>query len=280
MNGVADFINDLAKRSIEANKANGGDYYDDSGLLVCGVCHTRKQCKFTLLGEEITAGCSCQCEIEKEKAEKAERERAEREKRIKELRKAGFPESNMQNWTFANDDMGNPKITQAMQKYVDDFEKFLKTGQGLLLYGSTGTGKTFAACEVANALIDKGYPVLVTNFARVINTLQGTFEKQKFIDSLNQFQLIVIDDLGTERDTPFAREQVFNIIDSRYRAGSPMIITTNLSSDEIKKAGDVENKRIYDRILERCFPIEVTGNNRRIKAVRERYNEMKDLLGL
>lgn len=232
------------------------------------------------MGEEITVSCTCQCEIEKEKAGKAERERAEREKRIKELRRAGFPESNMQNWTFANDDMGNPKITQVMQKYVDNFSKLCKTGQGLLLYGSTGTGKTFAACEVANALIDKGYSVLVVTLAWLINTLQGTFEKQKFIDSLNQFQLIVIDDLGTERDTPFAREQVFNIIDSRYRAGLPVIITTNLSSDEIKKPDDIKNKRIYDRILERCFPIEVTGNNRRIKAVRERYNEMKDLLGL
>lgn len=280
MDGVANVINDLAKRSIEANKANEGDYYDDEGLLVCGVCRKNKQCKITFFEEEKIVGCICQCEIDKQNAEKAERERAEREKRIRELRRAGFPESDMQKWTFENDDNENPKITQAMQKYVDKFAEFKEQGKGLLLYGSVGTGKTYAACEVANALIDRGYPVLVTNFARLINTLQGTFEKQEYIDSLNKFQLIIIDDLGIERDTSFAREQVYNIIDGRYRAGLPMIITTNLSIDKIKKPDDIENKRIYDRILERCFPLECNGKSRRLKKVRNDYEEMKRILGL
>lgn len=142
------------------------------------------------------------------------------------------------------------------------------------------THNTYAACEVANALIDKGYPVLVTNFARMINQIQGTFEKQEYIDSLNNFALIVVDDLGIERDSPFAKEQVYNIIDSRYRAGLPMIITTNLTIDKIKSPEDIENKRIYDRILEKCFPIEVTGGSRRRKAIRESYDDMKELLGL
>ena len=280
MEGVKEFINVLAERSIEANKATEGDYYDNEGLLVCGVCHTHKQCKIAPFGEERIVGCICQCEVDKRNAEKAERERAELEKRVKELRRAGFPESDMQNWTFANDDNTNPKITKAMMNYVDNFTDLRKAGKGLLMYGSVGTGKTYAACEVANALIDKGYPVLVTNFARLINTLQGTFEKQEYIDSLNRFQLIVIDDLGIERDTPFAREQVYNIIDGRYRAGLPMIITTNLSIDKIKNPDEMENKRIYDRILERCFPVEVAGNSRRVKAIRESYNDMKNLLGL
>ena len=90
----------------------------------------------------------------------------------------------------------------------------------------------------------------------------------------------MIDDLGIERDTSYAKEQVYNIIDSRYRSGLPMIITTNLTMDKIKNPEDIENLRIYDRILERCFPIEVSGGNRRRKAVREDYDAMKNLLGL
>jgi DNA replication protein DnaC len=186
----------------------------------------------------------------------------------------------MRNWTFANDDLTNEKITKVAQRYVDNFHELRKSGKGLLLYGNTGTGKTFTACEIANALIDKGYPVLVTNFARILNTLQGTFEKQDYIDNFNGYQLLVIDDLGIERDTAYAKEQVFNIIDSRYRSGLPMIITTNLTMEKIKNPEDIENRRIYDRILERCFPIEVSGSSRRRKAVREDYDEMKNLLGL
>jgi DNA replication protein DnaC len=120
----------------------------------------------------------------------------------------------------------------------------------------------------------------VVNFSRVLNTLQGTFEKQEYIDGFNNFQLLVIDDLGIERDTAYAKEQVYNIIDSRYRSGLPMIITTNMSMDKIKNPKDIENLRIYDRIVERCHPIEVSGINRRRKAVREEYDTMKNLLGL
>jgi DNA replication protein DnaC len=114
----------------------------------------------------------------------------------------------------------------------------------------------------------------------VLNELQATYVKQEYIDSLNDNSLLILDDLGIERDTAYAREQVYNVIDARYRAGLPMIITTNLTMDKLKSTQDIDNMRIYDRILEKCFPIEVDGGNRRRKAIRESYGEMKDLLGL
>ncbi len=273
-------VNNLIKQSLTAIPRNEGDYLGKDGLLYCGKCHTKKQTEVIFRGMKRHPMCLCKCESEKRDREEEEKKRKKFEQKINKLRCVGFPESNMQEWTFANDDMSNNRVTNAMQKYVDNFEKMKMQGKGLLLYGSVGTGKTFAACEVANALIDKGYPVLVTNFARIINALQATFEKQEYIDSFNRFSLLVIDDLGIERNTEFAKEQVYNIIDSRYRVGLPMIITTNLSIDKIKKPDDIENGRIYDRILERCFPIEITGQSRRRKAVRENYNDIKNMLGL
>lgn len=256
------------------------DYVQD-GLLHCGKCHTPKQCEVVLFGQVRKPMCLCKCA--NERREKAEAEQKQRELRIKadRFRRMGFPESDMQNWNFENDDMSNARLTQAMHNYVDNFKAMLKDGKGLLLHGTVGTGKTYAACEVANALIDKGYPVLVTNFARLTNTLQGMFDgKQEYIDSLNRFALLVIDDLGAERKSEFMQEMVYNIIDSRYRSGLPMIVTTNLAMDEIKSTESIGNARIYDRVLERCFPIEVTGASKRRKAVRESYADMKDLLGL
>ena len=276
-------IDGIAKQCELNNPKNEDDYTDSEGFLVCGKCHTRKQVEIVLFGEKKRPTCLCKCQKEKRDAEEAERKQAERQRAIKEMRQMAFPKEErekMQQWTFANDDMANERITRAMQNYVNNFSELKKQGKGLLLYGISGTGKTYAACEVANALIDKGYSVIVTNFARIINTLQGTFEKQEYIDGFNQFSLLVIDDLGIERDTPFAKEQVYNIIDSRYRAGLPMIITTNLSIDKIKNPEDIDNIRIYDRVLERCFPIEVAGSSRRRKAVRDSYGEMKELLQL
>ena len=275
------FIDGVIENSKDSIKAVQGDFVDEeTGLLMCGKCGTPKQCRVEILGTVRTPMCLCKCEVDKRDREEEERKRIEFENRVKRLRRDGFPEEQMQSWTFANDDLANERITKAMQRYVDNFAEFRKIGKGLLLYGTVGTGKTYAACEVANALIDKGYPVHVTNFSRILNTLQGTFEKQEYIDELNRYQLLVIDDLGIERETAFAKEQVFNVIDARYRAGLPMIITTNLSIDSIKKPDNVGDSRIYDRILERCFPIEVTGQSRRKKAVINEYADMKELLGL
>ena len=272
------FIN-LEARANEAIKTEDGDFIKD-GLLHCGKCGTPKQCRVQLLGKIISPKCLCKCEAERIKQEEeAERQKAFTE-RIKKYRKMGFPESQMQDWTFENDDRSNEKLSNMAKRYVDNFVEFSKDGKGLLLYGGVGTGKTYIACMIANALIDKGYPVLVTNFARVLSTLQSTFDKQEYLDSLNQFRLLVIDDLGVERDTSYAKELVYQIVDSRYRSGLPMIITTNLTMQELATESNIADKRVYDRIIERCFPVEVTGESRRMKKLINSFDDMKNKLGI
>jgi DNA replication protein DnaC len=271
------FIDGIEQRANENIKAKEGDYIGEDGLWYCGKCHTRKQARVEILGTVREPMCLCRCESERRDREIEDQKRRELAER---LRREGFSEPHMQQWTFENDDMSNEKATKVMRNYVENFPDLKKDGKGLLLYGSVGTGKTYAACEVANALIDRGYRVLVTNFSTILNTLQGTFEKQEYIDSLNKYSLLVVDDLGIERDTAFAKEQVFNIIDGRYRAGLPMIITTNMTIDKLKNPTDIESSRIYDRILERCFPFEISGGSRRRKAVRDSYDSMKNILGL
>lgn len=120
----------------------------------------------------------------------------------------------------------------------------------------------------------------MTNFSRVANTLSGTFEKQAYLDSLNAYDLIVLDDLGAERSTSYMTEVVYNVVDSRYRAGLPMIITTNLSGSDLLNPRDVAEQRVFNRILERCFPVEVRGPDRRVDAIKRDYSTMKKVLGL
>lgn len=273
------YMTNLEAKANQAIKTEEGDYVQD-GLLHCGKCHTPKQCRVKVMDMVISPKCLCQCEADRQKKEKEDEERRKLLERIKRYRKMGFPESQMQYWTFENDDCSNDKMSRMAKRYVENFDTFYKEGKGLLLYGDVGTGKTYIACMIANALIDKGYPVLVTNFSRILNTLQGTFEKQEYLDSLNQFKLLVIDDLGVERDTGFAKEQVFSIIDSRYREGKPMIITTNLTMQKLATETELADKRVYDRLIERCFPVEVKGESRRVKKLINSRDEMKNLLGL
>lgn len=270
----------LAAKAAEKSRAEEGDYILDE-LLYCGKCHTAKQCRVNFLGREVTLPCICKCEAERQLREEEETKRRELEMKIEKYRALGFKESSMREWTFANDDMADERTTKIMMRYVENFPEFRKNGKGLLLYGKCGTGKTYAACEVANALIEKGYPCLVTNFSRIVKMVSGFGnDKQEYLDSLNRFALLVLDDLGAERNTEYMDEQIFNIIDSRYRAGLPMIITTNLSLNDVKNPKSEASERIYDRIIERCMPVEVNGANRRRKIVCRDYGDMKDMLGL
>ena len=278
---IAKTINGIEKAAAEAIKAEQGDYYGDDGLLYCGKCNTPKQCRVELFGKTRTPYCLCKCAAEKRDREEAERKRIEFLDTVSKLRRAGFPEAEMQNWTFDTDDRANEHITSVARKYVENFDTMRENGKGLLLYGTVGTGKTFAAACIVNALIDKGFPCLVTSFSRLINTISGMYDgKQEYIDRLNRFSLIVFDDLATEADTAYRNEIVYNIIDSRYRAGLPMIITTNLTAAELKGAEDISKQRIYSRLFERCIPVEVAGSDRRRGRLKDDYKAFSDLLGL
>lgn len=279
-NSFAAIIGNIEAIAASKIHANEGDYEMD-GLLYCGKCNTKKQCRIELFGQIRTPFCLCKCEAERKKAEEAERKRRERNEAIEKMRRMGFPESEMSKWTFAVDDGQNQKISKVAMNYVEKFETMMERGKGLLFYGTVGTGKTFYSACIANALIDRGHPCLMTNFARLVNTISGMYDgKQNYIDGLNRFDLLVIDDLAAERDTEYMNEIVQTIIDSRYRSGLPTIITTNLSAEEIKNPADIRKQRTYSRLLEMCIPIEVAGNDRRRAKLKNDFDDMKDLLGL
>ena len=228
-----------------------------------------------------TRTCLCKCETEERDRLEAERKQRELDSKIKRLKMNGFPESKMREWTFEADDGKNEKLITAAKNFVKNFDEFRRSGKGLILYGGVGTGKTFAAACIANALMDKGIPVLMTNFARIANTIQGMYEgKQEYYDNLNRYPLLILDDLAAERKTEFMQEIVFNVIDNRCRAGLPLIITSNLTGAELKNPADMTNKRIYSRVLEICHPLEVEGTDRRRESLKNDFERTKNLLGI
>lgn len=254
------------------------EYVGENGLMCCAACHKQVQTEIEIFGQKRVVRCICDCRKKEIEAEKEQQARLKREHR-RNVCFAGA-KAKVKAWTFEKDDARNPKLSEAAKNYVKNFNDFKKDGKGLLFHGTVGTGKTFYAASIANALIDEGYKVLMTNFSRMTNELQGTFEKQAYIDDLNNYTLLIIDDLGVERTSDYVKEIVYNIIDSRYSSGLPLIITTNLTMDEIKKPQEIGYSRIYDRILEMCFPIEVNGNSRRRQNVRDSYYSIKEKLGL
>lgn len=276
-------IENMAREASRDSHYEEGDYLNEDGLLMCGKCRTPKQCRFISSwdGKEKTPYTLCACARERKEAVEQVRQAQNLRIEVNRLRKLGFPDSEMAGWTFANDDGTDPKTTSIAHKYVDNFPEMKKRGKGLLLYGTVGTGKTYAAACIANELINQGRPCLVTNFARITNTLQGMFDgKQRYLDDFNRLDLLVIDDLASERDTSYMNEMIFNIIDSRYRSGKPLIVTSNLTKADLITPGSIDRQRIYSRLLEMCVPVEVKGADRRQKKLSADSADMSRLLGL
>lgn len=264
---------DKVFENMEKNMVNegNGDYVnDEDGFVYCGKCHTAKQQVVNIGGvsRKIPKNCDCRSkEIEQERKEMAEFERSMRIGRLKSM---AFDDNLLYKQTFERED-GSLEHKQAGLNYVKHFENMEKENIGLILTGAIGTGKTYLASSIANALIEKGISVRMTNFGVILNDMMNLqIDKNKYIKNLNSNRLLIIDDFGIQRDTSFALEHIFNIIDSRYRANKPIIVTTNLSIAHLMNTTDLKEKRIYSRLLEMATPLIFNGENHRLKTMRDK----------
>lgn len=269
----------IANIAVEDVQMETGDYIQ-GGLLICGKCHTPREHIIFTGGESFKVSCLCKCRTEERDAKYEQRELEARQRYIDKLRDKGFPDAEMSEWTFEHDDWSNEKISTVARRYVDNWSEMLDRGKGLLFFGSVGSGKTFISACIANALIEKRVPCLVTNFARIINQITGSRNAQDYIDDLAKFKLVVLDDLASERDTEYMGEIVQSVIDARYRSKLPLIVTTNLTAEELKNPADMRRQRIYSRLFEMCIPVEVKGHDRRRAKLAKDYKDLEELLGL
>lgn len=278
-------MDEMISNLMETSKVPG-DYTGKDGLLYCGRCCTPKQARIDinpvngeLVPTIVPTPCQCQQEAARAAGEQDKRERFHT--KMKELNASGITCPGSLRHTFSDDDGQRPNITAACKRYVEHWAEMVKKNIGILFYGTVGTGKTFYASCIANALMEQQVTATATSFPRLLNLLQGTQDKQKLLDSLTRYQLLILDDFGVERDSTFGLEQIFNVVDSRAHANLPVIVTTNLSMEELKNPGSVQYARIYDRVLKMCqVPIKLTGNSHRQREAESvRQWAQKILLG-
>ena len=184
----------------------------------------------------------------------------------------------MREWTFENDNGRNPQAGIA-RRYVEHWEDMRADNIGCLFWGGVGTGKSYLAGCIANALMAKEIPVHMTNFALILNDLAASLEnRNEYISRLCRYPLLILDDFGMERGHGYGLEQGFHVIDSRYRSGKPLIVTTNLTLDELRNPEDTAHSRIYDRLLSMCVPVRFTGDNFRQETAQRKMESMKKLI--
>lgn len=244
------------------------DYTGPDGLLVCGKCGTRKQCRVTFGGRERVVGCLCRCAEERLEEQKRQLEESQRRMRQRRLKRSAITDSMLQDARF---ETARPSgLISKARNYAANWGTVRENNVGLLLMGGVGVGKSYAAACICNALLEQDVSCHMTSLGRILG--MDWEERARYISTLSHYELLVLDDLGAERDTEFANETVFSVIDERYRAKKPLIVTTNLGMGDLRNPENISKSRIYDRLLEICGPILCEGESfRRIgsKATRQ-----------
>lgn len=263
-----------------AERLAEGDHIGEDGLVYCGKCGSRKQLRVKFGDKTHVVRCVCKCESKELEEKKRQEEYEEQMRRINRLKEASMMDKKYREITFDKYEVReeNKKVFEMAKKYADRFQDMYKKNQGLLLYGPVGTGKSFTAACIGNYLLNNAKPVIMTSFVKILQDIWENDREAEYITILNSASLLIVDDLGTERETDYALEKVYNIIDSRVRANKPMIITSNLELNDMMECEDIRKKRIYDRILECCYPMYVGGKSFRMMKAAQSFDEMKDFL--
>ena len=266
-------------KRITVTRLEPGDYTGEDGLLYCGKCRTPKQFRMEAPPMEgRLLPHPCRCEQERLDREAAEQEARRHRQAVADLKRRGFTDPAMKEWTFAHDNEKCPQMKHA-RFYVENWPAMQEENIGYLLWGGVGTGKSYFAGCIANALMEQEVAVRMTNFALILNDLTASFEgRNEYITRLCRAPLLILDDFGMERGTEYGLEQVYNVIDSRYRSRRPLIVTTNLSLQDLQHPKDTAHARIYDRLLEMCAPIRFSGENFRRVTAQDKLARLKNLM--
>lgn len=273
----------IAQARMQQEPGHEDDYIGEDGLLYCGMCKAPRQMvlEVPMVGTRIVP-IMCPCEIAKREAEAAREAMEAEQRRIDGMRKIGITSPDYREMVLAADDGSDPKMRAIVDRYIEKRDLMRRENIGLLLHGSAGGGKTFWASALANAMIDHGSSAMITTVPRLVTAMSQDFEaeKSRILEQVERVQFLVLDDVGIERQTGYMAEKMFEIIDARYRSRRPLIVTTNLTLEEISSPQQMEYKRVFDRIVEMCQPIHVSGEGRRKAIAREKSNKAREILGI
>jgi DNA replication protein DnaC len=165
-------------------------------------------------------------------------------------------------------DPARAPVFRAVKDFAVSIDERLAEGQGLWLMGDVGTGKTTLAMLVSKAAVEGGNTVAIYSLPRLLSRIRRTYDAEageqsylEFFERLTEVDLLHIDDLGAEKRSDWVLEQLYAIINERYETQRSVVVTTNLSQEELEQQ---IGPRTVSRLVEICNdPLPLFGHDMR-----------------
>jgi len=222
-------------------------------LEFCKICHDRG----VIVSNDIAIPCTC----------------GPQRALLRRIKESGLPKF-LYDCTFDNFDFsyyqtkesvkGSTCFDTAKQAYqaaLDFVAEIEKNSHcdGLFISGPVGSGKTFLACCIANALLAKGFLVLFVIVPDLLDHIRSTYKQnsgsdlteQDLLDTAKQVPLLILDDLGSHNYTEWVRNKLYSILNHRLNYCLPTIITTNINLEDLD---EFLGERTTSRIYQMCRP--------------------------
>lgn len=267
---MKEFIENSIKNSKKNVNIENTFYCELDGFLYCNTCKKSKQTKINIGSQTHIVPCLCECE-------EIERERRKNIEKTRELI-ARIPKE-YQNIRYEN--ILNPN--KIINEYITNFTQIFKPdGKGLFLQGDKGVGKTYCCCAIINELALQNQKIFAIPFVKLIRIFSSfnNYEEQESItNKIKHADLIFLDDFGSTRDSDFTTEKINEIIDLIYSNKTPLLLTTNLSREHLKRNRQEDVGRAYDRIIELTLPVTLENDSFRLQKAmmdREKYAKFYD----
>lgn len=259
-------------------KTDEGSYYiGEDGLKHCTVCNEPIEIKIHWPWGDKTETCMCKCRTEAYHADMAVLKTDEtglQIMRYTDINRRLNP--SISDMTFEKDNGSQPKLSFC-REYAKNFEDKLKRGSGLILLGPCGTGKSFGAACILNSVLNQGYRALMISIEKIAEQAEeaGFEGKGEYFDDLMNIPLLILDDLGTARETEYMMEITNRVISDRDKSMKPLIVTTNIPYEDIKNPRTDDWARIWSRINARAIPINFSGTDKRSESAAKLRDETR-----
>lgn len=179
---------------------------------------------------------------------------------INKLYKQNYNERKFQNLNFENFNInsGNEIAVKVAKDYTSKCITKIQT-KGLIITGESGLGKTHLAASIANKLIENDKIVLMGRLTTLLDMIKETFRdntksENELIELYSNVDMIIIDDLGTEKISQWALEKLYTIIQNRNENGLPIIITTRFDKQGlIERFSQSQDEQLVDAIISKLY---------------------------